>query len=64
MSERHRAIEQRKAMNAANLDYMMKIKALIESCPSVNEEYDYQFGKDILHLINEKIDFIKHEDFR
>ena len=64
MSERHKAIEQRKAMNAANLDYIMKIKALIESCPSVNEEYDYKFGKDVLDLINQKIEFIKHEDLR
>jgi len=56
--------QERKKMNAANLEYMMKIKELIESSPSLSEQHDYQFKKDVLALINEKIEFIKNEDLR
>lgn len=55
---------ERVAINKANLEYMMKMKALIESCPYVSEEHDYEFGKDVLALINEKIEFIKNEELR
>jgi hypothetical protein len=54
----------RVATNKANLEYMMKMKELIESCPSVNKEHDYEFGKEVLALINEKIEFIKNEELR